>query len=79
MFLNPRVFPVVNPYLILKEGEGFELHFLILAFGQAYPFSYNVILLGRKRCVAGNSNRGTLRVILGMFFGGVLAYYLEEK
>ena len=58
--------------------RGFELHFLILAFGQAYPCSYNVILLRIKRCVAGGSNRGTHRVNLWLvlqwrsciFFGG---------
>ena len=59
--------------------RGFELHFLILAFGQAYLCSYSVILLGRKCCVVGSSNRGTHRVNIWLviqwssckFFGGV--------
>ena len=33
---STRVFPVGNPYLMLKEGDVLELHFLIPAFGQSY-------------------------------------------
>ena len=33
---STRVFLVGNTYLILKEGEVLELHFLIPAFGQSY-------------------------------------------
>ena len=33
---STRVFLDVKPYLILREGEFLELHFLIPAFGQSY-------------------------------------------
>ena len=63
VFLSTKVFLVGNSYLILKEGEGSELHFLILTFGQSYLLQCSVLLLGGKRCVAGCSNKGTHRVI----------------
>ena len=36
VLFSTRVFPVGNPYLILREGEVLELHFLILKFWPSY-------------------------------------------
>ena len=38
VLFSTRVFPVGNPYLILREGEVLELHFLIPAFFPSYLF-----------------------------------------
>ena len=73
MFLSTRVFLVGNPYLILKEGEGFELHFLIPTFGQASScWAEKVVLLDA-------TTEELTESFFGLFFGGDLVYSLEEQ
>ena len=36
VLFSTRVFPIRNPYLILREGEVLELNFLILEFWSRY-------------------------------------------
>ena len=43
VLFSTRVFPVRNPYLILREGEVIELYFLIPNFGQDASFSDSVV------------------------------------
>ena len=63
-----RVFPVGNPYLILREGEVLELHFLIPTFWPSYLLQLHRSFCSELGCVAGCSKGGSLWVISRLVF-----------
>ena len=60
LMFSTRVFPVGNPYLILREGEVLELHFLILEFWPSYLLQLHHSFRLELGCIAGCSKGGSL-------------------
>ena len=78
-FLNPRVFPVRNTYLFLKEGEGFSfissfqhLENLLSVATMLFLQYINIVLLGA-------AIEELIEPSFGLFFMGDLVYSLEEQ
>ena len=60
VLFSTRVFPVGNSYLILREGEVLELHFLISAFWPSYLLQLQRSFYLDLGCVAACSEGGSL-------------------
>ena len=77
--LHPRVFPVRNSYLILKEGEGlsfissfWHLAKLLSTATMLFLQQINIVLLGA-------ATEEIIEPSFGLFIRGDLAYSLEEQ
>ena len=68
VLFSTRVFLIRNPYLILREGEVFELHFLILEFFPSYLLQIQRSFCWELGCAAGCSKGGSLWAISGLVF-----------
>ena len=78
-FLHPKVFPVENPYLILKEGDVLDfissfwyLAKLISTATSLFLQQINVVLLGA-------STKEHIESLFGLFSSGGLSYSLEDQ
>ena len=76
--LHPRVFPIGNPYLILKEGEGLSYIFSFQHFSKLIPSATALFCWAENVVLLGAATGGTHRVIPWLilqwrsciFFGG---------
>ena len=79
LLFSTRVFSVENPYLILREGEVLELHFLISKFCPSYLLQLQCSFYLELGCVVGAAKEDLFESFLGLFFNGELVYPLEDQ
>ena len=77
--LEPKGVPGRESLPLPQGRRGFELHFLILEFFQAYPFSYSIISAAENIVLLGAATEELIESFFGLLFSGDLVYYLEEQ
>ena len=79
MFLNPRVFPVGNPSLILNEGEGLSFISSFWHLAKLNPSATMLLCWAENIELLGAATEELIESFFGLFFSGDLVFSLVEQ